>query len=185
MSRIGTLSILLLCFTFYGCDTSKKNDSTNSASETEIDRNQNATSLERIGLTIQLPEDWKSDKNENAYIFKKDCAQIFCTNLIVSTAINQNDLNLEQVVQSFVASLDQRFKEVKVLGITDDSVNGLIFKLVDYKMHEQDTHLGGTTAFTMKDGKIVSFNFMAENEPEGSYGDQRKVFAEILASIKP
>lgn len=176
--------MLFLGLIFYECDTSKKSDSIEGNNEVEI-LNTQIILLEDLGLNIQLPEGWKSDKNESAHIFKEDCAQAFCTNLIVSSVINQNDLNLEQVVQSFVASLDERFKEVMVLGVTEDSVNDLVFELVDYKMHEQDTHLGGTTAFTIKDGKIVSFNFMAENEPEGSYRDQRKIFTEILASIKP
>jgi hypothetical protein len=181
--------IFILSLLIYSCDTSRKNRTgemkKEELSSTSIDaKSLNTFTLEGLGFSIELPESWESEKNENAFIFKEDCNRSFCSNLIVSSAFNHNNLNMEQVVQSFVGSLGQKFKEVRVLGVTDKVICGFQFQLIDYKMFEQDTHLGGTIAFTINGDNIVSLNFMAENQPEGSYPERRKIFIQILNSIK-
>lgn len=182
-NRLSTLITLFLCLVHFGCGRPKENDKV--TTEMPKDEVPPPSTLGGLGLSISLPENWKSERDGNTFVFKEDCNQGFCTNLIVSSIDNKDELNLDQVAESFVASLDQKFKESKVLGITDKPINGFDFKLVDYKMHEQGTHLGGTTAFLIKDNKIISFNFMAENEPAGSYGEKRGGFEYILATVKP
>lgn len=185
MNRNIVLLTLFLSFGFHsGSPSTEENSGTKGKVQEPLTKFSDRPFLEGLGMSIQLQDNWTYEKNENAFIFKENCTDVFCSNMVVRLMENESDLGMAELTQAFITSISQRFREIKVLGVTEEKIGDLNFTIADYKMHEGSTHLGGTTALTIKGAKIVSFNFMGENQQAGSYVNHRKVFFQMLNSLK-
>lgn len=179
---------------FFGCSNENKKevksveDNSKLANE-NIFSNSNSSSflIEKEDISFDLPKGWiKEELSEDTYAFRENCPDTanFCTNLVVRIVKNDSKLNSEQVVDVFVTSLPQRFKTMQIVSVLDQKINDFDFKIVDYKVFENQVHLGSSTAFLTFDDKIISFYFTAENKPAGSFAQKRKLFLDILNSLK-
>jgi hypothetical protein len=176
------LAAVALSVLLFACDNKKKERS--STSKENINPSYD---IENVNLSIHTPDNWKLEADSaNFLIFKEKCPKdkLFCTNLVIRSIDNTNALTIDEIAELYIKGLEGRFKEVKIVSVANKEIDGITSKVIDYKILENDTHLGNTAVFIVRLGKVVSFNFTAENNPEGSYVNQRKLFFEMLSSVK-
>lgn len=141
-------------------------------------------------IAMDAPHNWKSDKlSGTMFVFKMDCdtGRVFCPNLVARFIPLEQQLTLEDCAELFLTSFQAKFKNFQLVSSLDKQVGEFKIKVVDYKMFENDTNLGGTTAFVILDDKAHAFalSMMAENDEHGSYIEYRRLFENILNSLKP
>jgi hypothetical protein len=185
------LSISILIFVI-GCSRSAKE-----AKQTGIDANNIAFRssdstfvFHDFHLAIDAPYNWKSEElNENMFVFKMDCdtGRVFCPNLVARFIPLEKQLTLEDCAELFLSSFQAKFENFELVSSLDKEVGKFKIKVVDYKMFENGTNLGGTTAFVILEDKTHAFalSIMAENDTNGSYINYRRLFENILKSLKP
>jgi hypothetical protein len=136
-------------------------------------------------IAVKVPKIWNYEKlAENTLVFKDSCNEKFCTNLVIRLIDNSKNLTMEQIQSSLVESLSQSFEDIDVLGTSEKSFNIGSTKTIDYKVFENETHLGSTIVYWVEGDKIFSLNFMALNQPEGAYAVHRKEFFEIVNELR-
>lgn len=175
-----------------GCSReTKREDHINMSGSNDVPKSPDSTFVfQDFGIAIDAPYNWKSEKlNETMFVFKMNCdsGRIFCPNLVVRFIPLEQQFTLEDCAELFLSSFQAKFEDFKLVSSLDKDVGKFKIKVVDYKMFENNTNLGGTTAFVILDDKKHAFalSIMAENDEYGSYVNYRRLFENILNSIKP
>ncbi len=139
-------------------------------------------------LVMELTDNWslKNVSNQNLFIFSEDCEHNLqlCSNLIARIDKNEGSLNLDQVVDYFLLSINERFTKMKIVSIQDSLFNGIPMKIVDYKMQENGVDLGSTCALFLNKDEIISLSFTGKNVPEGSYLNERSKGIRMISSLR-
>lgn len=174
--------IMTVCLSVCSC-TSNQNDQNNHADTEDY---KSTYDIEGIQLKILLPTTWSVlADSSNILIFKENCIDdvAFCPNIVVRVVDKNASLTLSDALDYYLRGLNERFSSIKIVSIGDFKIGENQCKIIDYKMLENETHLGSTVIFLFKNEKIVSFSFAAENYPEGHYVNKRESFMRIINSI--
>ncbi len=181
---------ILLVAIFFSCSNSETENKRDKMNEFKF---QNDTLvLERRfdfpgkELSIVIPSDWiKEELEENTIVFRENYIDTigFCTNLVVRTIPNKNSLNLNQIAEVFISALPERFDTMKIIEVSDEIIKDMHFKVVDFKVLEDGTHLASSTAYMLHNNNIITLYFTAENLPGGVFIEKRKLFFSMLNSM--
>lgn len=184
---LSSVLFLLVMILAINCSKDKKEEQV--TTDSVIAKNSDSTFIfQEYHLAIDAPKNWSVEKlSENTFVFKMKCdSGIFCPNLIARFVPLERELTLENCAESFLFSFQEKYKNFELVSSLDKQVRKFKIKVVDYKMFENEINLGGTTAFIILEDKSHAFalSIMAENE-NGSYINYRRLFENILNSIKP
>lgn len=140
-------------------------------------------------IAIDAPSNWKSEKlNEGMFVFRMNCdtGAVFCPNLVARFIPLERQLTLEDCAELFLSAFRTKFKNFELVNTLNKEIGQFKIKVIDYKMFENGTNLGGTTAFVILEDKTHAFalSIMAENDEHGSYVNYRRLFENILNSLK-
>jgi len=140
-----------------------------------------------LNIAIEIPKNWKVEADSgNTLVSKEGCTAdaVFCSNLVIMSVDNVDSLTIDQLVSVYTQYIERKFGSFKLLAIQDVEVANVKSKIIDYKLFENNTHLGSTTVLMISGGRILSFDFSAENKPEGGYVKHRKNFLKMLNSVE-
>ncbi len=175
--------LVLICLSIFTCGSNKNEKPIDEESKSDRTKFE----IDNFDISFQLPEGWQvAIDSSNIVAIKDNCLTNpgFCSNLVIRTLDNVDQLTMEEIVNLYIQGLDKRFEEVRVVKISDEKINSVEFKVIDYKLFENGVNLGSTYAFAIIKSKIISLNFAAENVPEGNYLKRREVFSEVFNSIE-
>lgn len=177
--------LFLLVLSFTSCEASTVNSQAEaSTQEAILSDSVRVESLKEMGMTIQVPTDWVPQKEEGITTFTQPCKEAFCTNLVVLQRPYPDNSTLEEIKDYFIESLPKKHKVVQVVNTQSVVIDGHETMIVDYKLYERETHLGASVAFLKRGDQLISFNFMALNQPNGIYAEKRKQFSLAVSSMK-
>ena len=142
--------------------------------------------LDHHKIEFTVDTKWEYQKiSDDSYAFKFKCAKdvAFCKNIVIKIIKNTDEQSIDQLTQSLLTYISQRFQQHKIISVRDEGVNGRQFKVIDYKFREQDVNLGSTTLVTQRDNEFISIYFTALNQPEASYVNERQLLFELLKGL--
>lgn len=142
--------------------------------------------LDGHGIELTVDANWEYQKlSDDTYAFKFKCDKevLFCKNFAIRIFKNTDKQTIDQLTQSLLDYMPQRFKQYKVIGVNDGKINDRRFKVIDYKFREENVNLGSTTLVTQRGNEFISIYFTALNEPEKSYVNERRLLFDILTKL--
>ena len=176
LTALGTLLLTLVS----GCTQEKEKGSTsiNSLNKEWHIRN----------MSIQLPANWEQlpPLPNGLYPFKNskcDTTLAFCENLIIHFQPNSGKLSLQQVENSILEALPNRYKQYRFISSQDTIIDDKPGKLIDYMVNEQAIDLGATMGVVIKNDTVVVLTGMALNQPKGNYTKYRRTIVNAITSL--
>ena len=87
--------------------------------------------LDRHGIEFTIDANWEYQKmSDDTYIFKFKCEKEvqFCKNITIRIIKNTDNQTIDQLTQSLVDYIPQRFKQYKIISVRDEQINDRQFK---------------------------------------------------------
>jgi hypothetical protein len=190
--KIITYLFILSLVVFCSCNTKNKpkQDSSFKVKEQVIEENIKDYELKEFKdyhFALSYPANWIVNNEQKGALFicKMNCdsSNVFCSNFVVNVVPLKSKITIEDIAKVFLKNISGQFEKYQIINEETDTINGLQCVIVDYKMFENNTHLGGTTAFFQIEKNIVSVNCMGENQEEGEYLHYRKIFYKVFNSF--
>jgi hypothetical protein len=135
-------------------------------------------------LAIDAPRNWKSYELDNnvGFLMDRDTERVFCPNIVARfVPLDEEITTLDQAGDLFIRAYRSRYKNFDPFSVLDKEIDGIKMIVIDYKMLDNGTNLGGTTAIILLDDKkqMLTLSMMAENV-DGGYLKYRLLFESVL-----
>ena len=185
---LGIKSLICIVFISVCCSTKKNGESVNNQ-EIESQVSDSVFVFQKYKLTIGIPKTWTPQKlSESIFVFRMDCdsSRIFCPNIAAQFTVLDQNQTLRSYTETYFYHFQEKYKTFHLVSSLDKQANDFQMKIVDYKMFEQNTNFGGTTAIIKCENsdQLLILSIMAENDESGSYVKYRRLFENILNSIR-
>ena len=143
--------------------------------------------LDNHEIDLTLDNNWEYQKiSGDTYSFKFKCDKdvIFCRNITIKVIKNTSNETIDQLTETLKEYIPKRFERYKIVSVRDQIINKRQFRVIDYKVIEENVALGNTTLITKRGNEFISIYFSGLNQPEGSYVNERKLLFEVLGTLE-
>jgi hypothetical protein len=178
--------MITACF-LISCQNDKRSER-NSQAPSEPTRKHTPFTVDIGDFVIdsQIPAGWTTSKlSSDVFLIKGNCKKdkTFC-NVAVLKITPNNNLKLKEVLYDVVTQMSSDYERIRIISIqygviAEDSVG-----IVDGMVVSNKLHVGKSVMVLMVNKKVVSLDYMASNEPEGEYAEERVIFRRIIETIK-
>ena len=143
-----------------------------------------------MDIVLHLSNKWNfvNRTTEGIYGFLENCNDtVFCTSM--SSYRLDTDIykaSNSELSEYFLQLFNEKYEKVGFIASYElKNSSGMSFKCFDYKIYERSHHFGTSTAILSSDKGSVIINFLALNEPGGTYFKKKEGFINILKKIEP